>query len=81
MSKRFVPDVSGKRVIDTKTGEKLVFGGDDGTLTMLASFLYNSMASMEPAGMKRCSECYEYAKEPSGPDCPNCGGNRLRSIE
>lgn len=81
MSKRFVPDLTGKRVVDTVTGEQIGFNKDDGTLTMLASFLYNSMASMTEGTMKRCSDCYGYAKEPSGANCPNCGGNRLRSIE
>jgi hypothetical protein len=43
MPKRFEADYKSKKIIDTKTGDEIEFKDDDGTLTMLASFLYNSM--------------------------------------
>jgi hypothetical protein len=46
MPKRFQTDYKTKKVIDTKTGEEIEFKDDDGTLTMLAGFLYNSMEQM-----------------------------------
>jgi hypothetical protein len=46
MPKRFQTDYKTKKVIDTKTGDEIEFKDDDGTLTMLASFLYNSMEQL-----------------------------------
>ena len=46
MPKRFQTDYRDKKVIDTKTGEEIEFKDDDGTLTMLASFMYNSMEQL-----------------------------------
>ncbi len=46
MPKRFQTDYKDKKVTDTKTGEEIEFRDDDGTLTMLASFLYNSMEQL-----------------------------------
>lgn len=46
MPNRYVTDYKNKRVVDSQTGEEIKFNNDDGSLTMLASFLYNSMDKM-----------------------------------
>lgn len=46
MPRRYVSDPKKGQVVDTQTGETITFENDDGTLTMLATFLYNSMNTM-----------------------------------
>lgn len=46
MPKRYITDYKNKKVIDSQSGDEIKFDNDDGSLTMLASFLYNSMDKM-----------------------------------